>query len=167
MKNRGFTLVEILVAVAIFLMAWASVTWAYVLSQRLVRGGSLSIAMQSSARIATDKIVRNLHSALSASTYDNGNRIRFVIDPNRTPENTSDDITCEYRLSGTDLIYDPNLIVLNDEGIIARKVYKESNLTVFQVTGNLVIITFRIYEDTPVYGYHGTNITTSVKLRNA
>lgn len=166
MRNKGFTLVEVLVAVAIFLMAWASVTWAYVLSQRLVRGGSLSIAMQSNARIAMDKITKNLHTALSASVFDNGNRIRFVIDPNRTPENSLDDITCEYRLSGTDLIYDPNVSVANDESTIARKVYKESNFTVFGVTGNLVTITFRIYEDTPVYGYHGTNITTSVKLRN-
>ncbi len=166
MRNKGFTLVEILVAVAIFLMAWASVTWAYVLSQRLVRGGSISIAMQSNARIAMDKIANNLRTALSATIYDNGNRIRFITDPNRTPETSADDITSEYRLSGTDLIYDPNVSVANDESTVARKVYKETNFTIFQVSGNLVTITFRIYEDTPVYGYHGTNITTSVKLRN-
>lgn len=166
MGHRGFTLVEILVAVAIFLMAWTSITWAYVLTQRLVRGGSMSVAIQSNARIAMDKITKNLRTALSASIYDNGNRIRFVVDPNRTPEISSDDITQEYRLSGTDLIYDPDISVSNDETLIGRKVYKEMGFLVFQLDGNLITVTFRIYENTPIFGYHGTNITTSIKLRN-
>lgn len=166
MKNKGISLVELMVATAIMLVIFGVVASTYLITQRLWRGGFTQIAMQSTGRVALDKITKNLRPATAAAILDNGDKIRFVTDPNRTYSNASDDITCEYYISGTNIMYDPNTAISGNEAVLLRNVSKESAIPFFQVSGNLAVITFKVYKNDAVYGTYWSNLTTSINMRN-
>jgi len=166
MKNKGFTLVELMVTMSIMLVIFGVVTSTYLITQRLWKGGFTQIALQSTARVALDKIARNLRSATAAAVLDSGDKIRFVTDPNRTYDNAADDITCEYYVSGTNIMYDPNTAISGNESVLLRNVSKESATPFFQTSNNLAVITFKVYKDEALYGAHWSSMTTSVNMRN-
>ncbi|MDP2911597.1 MAG: prepilin-type N-terminal cleavage/methylation domain-containing protein, partial [Candidatus Omnitrophota bacterium] len=82
MKEKGFTLTELMVAAGIMLIILGVVASAQLISQRLWKAGFTQITFQSTGRIALDKIAKNLRSATGATIFDNGDRIRFITDPN-------------------------------------------------------------------------------------
>ena len=166
MKEKGFTLIELMVSMSIMLIIFGVVTSTYLITQRLWRGGFTQIAFQSTGRVALDKITRNLRPATAATIVDNGDKIRFVTDPNRTYSNASDDITCEYYISGTNIMYDPNTVISGDEAVLLRNVSKESAIPFFQVSGNLAVITFKVYKNDAIYGTYWSSLTTSINMRN-
>jgi len=166
MNRKGFSLVELIVAAGIMFMVLTVIFTTYTITQRLWRGGFTQIAFQARGRIALTKISENLRSSTGATILNNGDRIRFVTDPNRTPETTSDDVTGEYYISGTDIIYDPDISVTGDETSLLRNVSKESAIPYFQTSGDLAVITFRLYNSDAIYGTHWSGMTTSIKMRN-
>lgn len=166
MKEKGFTLPELMVSASIMLIILGVVASTYLISQRLWRSGFTQITFQSTGRIALDKIAKNLLSATGATIFDNGDRVRFVTDPNRTYSNVSDDVTCEYYISGTNIMYDPNTAVSGDEITILRNVSRESSIPFFQLSGNLAVIAFKVYKNDALYGVHWSSMTTSISMRN-
>ena len=166
MKEKGFTLVELMVAASIMLVIFGVVTSTYLITQRLWKGGFTQIALQSTARVALDKIARNLRSATAADALNSGDKISFVTDPNRTYSNLADDITCEYYISGTNIMYDPNTAISGDESVLLRNVSKESTTPFFQTSNSLAVITFKVYKDDASYGAHWSSMTTSIDMRN-
>ena len=166
MREKGFTLVELMVTMGIMLVIFGVIASTYLITQRLWRGGFTQITFQSTGRAALEKIARNLRSATGATVLNNGDKIRFVTDPNRTYSSAADDITCEYYISGTDIMYDPNIAVSSNEVTLLRNVTKESTTPFFQISGNLAIITFRVYKNDALYGIHWLSMTTSVEMRN-
>ena len=166
MKNKGFTLIELMIAIGILLIVFSVAFTTYLTAHRLWRGGFTQIAFQSRARITLARISRNLRSSTGATILNNGDRVRFVTDPNRTPETSVDDVTSEYYLSSTDIIYDPDISVSGDEMTLLNNAYQESTIPIFQISGDLVVVTFRLFNTDAVYGTHWSNMTTSIKMRN-
>lgn len=169
MKNKGFTIIELAVAIGIVIIVFTIVFTTYVTGHRLWRGGFTQLTFQSSGRIVLGKISGNLRLATEATILDSGDRIRFVTDPNRTPQASADDVTSEYYVSGTDMIYDPDISTAGDEVILLRYVYKvqeASAIPFFQNSGSLIVITFRVYSSDAVHGTYWSNMSTSVKMRN-
>ncbi|MCX5693091.1 MAG: prepilin-type N-terminal cleavage/methylation domain-containing protein [Candidatus Omnitrophica bacterium] len=166
MKEKGFILIELMVAASIMLVVFGIVASTYLITQKLWEGGFTQIAFQSTGRVALDKITRNLRPAIAATALDNGDKIRFVTDPNRTYSNASDDITCEYYISGTNIMYDQNTVISGNEAVLLRNVSKESTIPFFQVSGNFAVITFKVYKNDAVYGTHWSSMTTSIDMRN-
>lgn len=166
MKNKGFTLVELMVTAGIALSVFGIVTSTYLISQRMWRKGFTQITFQSAGRIALEKISQNLRSAINVSILDNGDRIRFVTDPNRTYSDASDDITKEYYVSGTDIIYNPDNSVSGEEVVLLRNVSKEPGIPFFQASDNFSVVTFKVYKSDAFYGNSWSSFTTSVHIRN-
>lgn len=166
MKKNGFTLVELMVATSIMLVVFGVVTSTYLITQKLWKGGFTQISFQSTGRVALANIAMNLRSATAAAILDSGDKIRFVIDPNRTYNNAADDITCEYYVSGTNIMYDPNTAISGNESVLLRNVSKESATPFFQASNSLAVITFKVYKDDASYGTHWSSMTTSINMRN-
>ncbi|MBU1062234.1 MAG: prepilin-type N-terminal cleavage/methylation domain-containing protein [Candidatus Omnitrophica bacterium] len=166
MRNKGFTLVELIIALGIIIIVFGLVFTTYLTTNRLWRGGFTQTTFQSRGRIALSDISRNIRSSTGATILDNGDRVRFVTDPNRTVGTTSDDVTGLYYLSGTDIIFDPDISVSDDEVSLLRKVYKEPSIPLFQKTGDVVVITFKLYNSDAIYGTHWSSMSTSIKIRN-
>jgi len=165
--NKGFSIAELLVSLGIALIVFAIIGGTYVTTQRLWRGGFSQITFQSLGRVSLDKICRSMRSATGATILDSGNRVRFVTDPNRTPQDASDDITREYYVSGTDIIYDPNVSVSGDQVTLLRNVNAEPGIPFFQLSGRLAVITFKVFDNNAFYGAHWASMSTSVTMRNA
>ncbi len=166
MNRKGFTLTELIVAIGILTMILSAIFTTYTTAHKLWRGGLTQITFQARGRITLARISENIRSSTGAAILNNGNRIRFVIDPNRTPGTTSDDVTCEYYISGIDIMYDPDISVAGNETSILCNVSKESSIPYFQNSGDLVVITFKLYNSDAIYGVHWSGMTTSIKMRN-
>jgi len=166
MRNKGVTLVELLIAMGITIITFSLISAAYLVANRLWRGGLTQVTFQSRGRISLRKIATNLRSSTGVTILQNGDRIRFVLDPNRTPEITTDDITSEYYIVNTDIMHDPDLSIGGDEVTLLSDVYKEAGIPIFQNSGNLIVITFKLYNSDAVYGTYWSSISTSVKMRN-
>jgi len=164
--KKGLSLVEITVAMGIMLMVFAVVFTAYLTAHKLWRGGFTQIAFQSRGRVVLARIADDLRSATGATIFDNGGRVRFVTDPNRTPQTLADDVSSEYYILGDDIIYDPDISVAGDEISVLQQVSIESAIPVFQISGDLVVITFRLFNTDAIYGTHWSGMSTSIKMRN-
>lgn len=167
MKNRGLTLVELMVGIGILVIVFSVVFTTYLIAERLWRGGFTQIAFQSRGRVALEKIARNIRSSTGSTILDSGDKISFDTDPNRTSDTTADDVTSEYYLSGTDIIYDPDTSVVGDEVTLLSDVYKESTAPLFLKSSNLIVVTFKLYNIDAVYGTHWVSMGTSIKMRNS
>lgn len=166
MKRKGFSLAELVVAMGIMVMVFAIVSTTYILTQKLWKGGFTQIAFQSRGRIALENMAYAFRSSTDATIFSSGGRIRFVTDPNHTVETVSDDITSEYYISGTNIIYDPDVSVSNDEVTFLSNVYIEPGIPLFQLSDCMIVITFKLYNNDAVYGAHWSSMSTSVKMRN-
>jgi type II secretory pathway pseudopilin PulG len=166
MKDKGFTIIELLVSLGIAILVFGILATAYLATQRIWKKGFSQITIQSQARTALSKITRAIMPAIDATILDNGNRIRFVTDPNRTISVTADDITCDYYIAGTTIMYDPNTSVSGNEVLLLRNVYKEGTIPYFQLSGNLAVITFKVSVSDALYGSALVHITGSTKIRN-
>jgi len=156
-----------MVAAGIMLIVFGIAVSAYSITHGIWKSGFTQVTFQSAGRTALEKIARNLRSATQGTVLDSGGRIRFVTDPNRTYSDASDDITSEYYISDTDIMYDPNTGISGDEITLLRNVSKESNIPFFQITGNLIVVTFKVYKNDALYGIHWLSMTTSISMRNA
>ncbi|MBU1853487.1 MAG: prepilin-type N-terminal cleavage/methylation domain-containing protein [Candidatus Omnitrophica bacterium] len=166
MKNKGFTLVELIIAFGIMIIISGLIFTTYLATHRLWRGGFTQTTFQSRGRITLSDIARYLRSATDATILAGGDRVRFDTDPNNTPSTLGDDMTSSYYLSGTDIIYDPDVSVSDDEATLLRNVYKEQAIPLFQKSGDIIVITFKIYNSDAVYGTHWSSMSTSIKMRN-
>jgi len=166
MNRKGFSLVELIIAMGIMITVFTVISSTYITTQKLWKGGFTQIAFQARGRIVLARISENLRSSTGATILNTGDTIRFVTDPNRTPETISDDITGEYYISDTDLMYDPDISIAGDETSLLRNVSRESAIPFFQISGDLTVITFRLYNSDAIYGTHWAGMTTSVKMRN-
>lgn len=166
MKDKGFTLIETLVAMAISMVVFTALATSYVTAQRLWMGGFTQITFQSRGRVVLEQMTEYMRSSTGATALNNGDRIRFVTDPNRTPQISSDDITSEYYLSNTDIMYDPDITIAGDEISVLRNANREGTIPIFQMSGDLVVITFRLLSNDILYGTKWSSMTTSIKMRN-
>ncbi|MDP8230382.1 MAG: hypothetical protein P9L93_04675 [Candidatus Gorgyraea atricola] len=164
--KKGLSLVEITVAMGIMMAVFALIFTIYMTAHKLWRGGFTQIAFQSRGRIMLSRIADNLRSATGATIFDSGDRVRFVTDPNRTPETLADDVSSEYYVSGNDIIYDPDISIAGDETSVLQYVSMESAIPFFQISGDLVVITFRLFNTDAIYGTHWSGMSTSIKMRN-
>lgn len=166
LNHRGFTLVELSIAIGIMLTVFLILFTIYLTAHKLWRGGFTQIAFQSRGRIVLARMARDFRSSTGATIFDSGDRIRFVTDPNRTPATTADDVACEYYISGSEIMYDPDISVPGDEVSVLRSVSREATIPFFQISGDLAVITFRLYNVDAIYGTHWSGMATSIKMRN-
>ena len=97
-SNKGLTLIELLVTLTIISFVLASIYTFYLAGLRGWHRSIDQIEAQQSARIAMDKIIRELRFAHEISLHDQSREIRFKI--------TGDSRTLRFRREGPELIYD-------------------------------------------------------------
>ncbi|MGI9953177.1 prepilin-type N-terminal cleavage/methylation domain-containing protein [Moorellaceae bacterium AZ2] len=91
-KRAGFTLVEVVVAVTIFVLALSAALALYVRGTQMFRGEEIRVEVQENARVALDRMVRELRTAreingVSATsitfTLEDGSQVRYYHDTSR------------------------------------------------------------------------------------
>jgi len=128
-RNNGFTIIEIMIALVASVILIGGVLSIYLMSLRTWREGSMDAALERTAGIIMEKIVRGPYGRFGIREADigtvdvseSGNAVVFMVDKNDppTPE-ISDDVTSRYYQAGTQAIYDPNTAVVGDETVLNR-----------------------------------------------
>jgi len=165
-NKKAFTLPEILVASGIMLMVLIGLFSSFVIFQSFWSTGATQIYVQANARIAVKELVRQVRVGRQINVFDNGDRIQVILDPQRTPHLTTDDVTVEYYLADGVLYYDPNITVDNNTEIIARNIEPVAGQDIFKAEGILLTVTLKARDQNDNDGYQGVDIATSVSLRN-
>jgi hypothetical protein len=152
-----------MVAAGIMLIVFGVAASSYIIFQRLWKGGFTQITSQSAGRVALEKISRDMRSAKEKPAQINGgDGIEFT---------TFNGIRHRYYVTGTDLVYDPDTAVANNETVLLRNVARESTTPFFQVSGSpakgkLATITFKVYRNDAAYGQSWSTMKTAVTIRN-
>ncbi|VAX37710.1 hypothetical protein MNBD_UNCLBAC01-164 [hydrothermal vent metagenome] len=162
--KNGMTLVEIMVALPIFLVLLGGVVGVYFTMGRLFPGGVTQVSLQSYGRSGLDRIANDIRSAVSADI--SGNTLSLTLDPNNTYNNSADDISVAYTVSGTDMSYDSDTSISGNETIFLQNVQQEAGISYFQQTENLIVVTFKVARTNVTLGTQSAVMTTTAKMRN-
>jgi len=166
MNKKGFSLAELVVSLPLILVVLSIVLGGYVTTQKLFPGGITQVTVQSYGRSALGRIANNIRSATEASINAGGDTLTITLDPNLTYNNLSDDITAEYAVSGTNITYDPDTSVANDDSILLENAAAETGIPYFQQNQDLIVITFRVTKNSVLLGTQNCSLSTTVKMRS-
>jgi prepilin-type N-terminal cleavage/methylation domain-containing protein len=123
-RQGGFTLVEMMVALVTAIMLIGGVYLVYLMALRSWAEGSSNVALERTAGVLMDKIVRGVNGRFGLREADiglitisaDGHSVTFLADKNDPPTAwNSDDVTSRYYQLGTNIYYDPNSSVAGDE----------------------------------------------------
>lgn len=115
---QGFTLVEILVAIAVFVVVMATVTTVFVSGLRTRAEGVANLALERDGTLILERIARGLYGTrglreankAEVSIAGDGTSIQFTVDRNAYPTtNTGDDDTSLVYLLDGKVYYKPNV----------------------------------------------------------
>lgn len=174
MKQKGFTLLEILIAAFVLFLVVAGLLGGYLLIQRHWSGGGKQIRVQGQSRNAMNEICREIRGAQSVS--GGGDEILIV----RIPENERvlkgepREIGFHYvDVASEDLIEETLYLFFGaswagrtDERVIATQVIRKPGENIFTISGRRVTVRFRARDATSRDGYQGIDLQSSAYRRN-
>jgi type II secretory pathway pseudopilin PulG len=128
-REKGFTLVEMVVALMAAVMLVGGVLVVYITSIQSWKEGSANVALERAAGIVMEKIVRGGNGRFGLREADigtvqvsaDGGSVTYLVDRNDPPTPYyNDDVTSRYYQLGTRIWYDPNSSVAGDEVALNR-----------------------------------------------
>ena len=164
MKKKGFTLIELLLASFVTLFTFSGAIYTYTMLQKFWQGGNVQLFLQSRARLAMDKVTRQIRPALEAQLLNSGNTLKLRLDPNGT-ETILDDIWCRYDFANNQITFKPDISDTDTE-VILENAYQSGASSIFAVNGNNIGIIFEVRDPGGLYGHRGTYMKSSATIRN-
>jgi prepilin-type N-terminal cleavage/methylation domain-containing protein len=153
-RERGFTLPEMIISLIASVMLIGGVYLVYLMGMRSWAEGSSNVALERTAGVLMDKIVRGVNGRFglreanigAVTVSEDGRSVTFQVDKNDPPTAwNSDDVTSRYYQVGTDVWYDPNISVGGDEILLNR--FGEVEDLVFSMSA--YVLTARLSLTTP------------------
>lgn len=173
-SRAGFTLIEILIAIAIFLVVMTIVMSVFIAGLRTRAEGAANMALEREGSVILERIMRGLYGAggLREAQRDtvtvgsSGDTVRFNVDRNEYPTSgTSDDTTSLiYFLSG-EVYFRADVDGADAERISGAEGHVES--LQFTRTSDGLDIAIKLSSDLPVTDRRAfIHLTKSVSMRN-
>ncbi len=166
-KSKGFTLVEMVVALPLMLIIFTLIWGSYITLQKLFPGGMTQVALQSYGRSALGRVSSNVRYATSTSVNVGGDTLTITLDPNLTYNDLTDDVTATYTVSGTDIIYDPDTSVDDNDVVLLENVAAVTGIPHFQKNQDLIVITFKVTRTNIIFGTQNCSLSTTIKVRGS
>jgi len=173
-SGRGFSLVELLVAIAVFAVVMTAVTAIFIGGLRTRSEGAENMTLEREGSIILERVMRGLYgkgglreaNSGTAVLGDDGASIWFEVDRNSTPTKTrADDITSLIYLSNGEVYYRPDTSADDVQRISLGKGHIES--LQFARTATRVDISIKLVSDLPGTDRQAfIHLTKSVALRN-
>lgn len=155
-RKHGFTLPEMIISLIAAVMLIGGVSIVYLMGMRSWAEGSSNVALERTAGILMDKIVRGVNGRFGLREADiglvtvseDGRSVTYTVDKNDPPTSwNSDDITSRYYQLGQEVWYDPNSSVTGDEILLNR--FGEVENLVFSVSGYVLTARLSLTEPAP------------------
>ncbi len=168
-KKSGATLLELLIAVTIFLIVVGGMLATYLLIQRAWRSGEKQLIIQSEGWQAMKRISKDIRASADVNP-SSGNTNTIILS---RPIN-ADGVVVKYHFwydADEDAIYhnisyDEEALNEDNEIVIIDRVVIESGEYLFNISGKNVTVNFKIRDPFTQDGYQGFDLHTKVTLRN-
>lgn len=163
--KKGFTIVEALSVSVILLFVLMAVFSSYVMLSQYVRDTTAQTAVQSEARLAIDRMARNIRLASDVNCPAAGTSIDLTFDPGKMGQAGSS-WTARYRLAGNQVLFVPNINSTN-ETVILDDVVLNPGQILFQYDGAKKLVTIDLnVENASITTTQYTPLTTAIKAKN-
>ncbi len=155
-REKGFTLIEILVSIVCAVMLVGGVWLAYLMSMRSWVEGSRNAALERNAGIILEKIVRGNHGRFGLREADigevhiseSGDSVTYMVDKNDPPTHWNwDDVTSRFYLSGNQAIHDPDTSIAGDEVVLNK--FGEVEQLDFSLNGEVLTASIVLSSEAP------------------
>ncbi|MEI8176036.1 MAG: prepilin-type N-terminal cleavage/methylation domain-containing protein [Candidatus Omnitrophota bacterium] len=157
-KNKGFTLVELMIASTVSLFVVGGIIYSTILFQRLWQNGNIQITMQSRGRIAMDTLTQQIRSAHQALVLNSGATLQLRL--NATT------LWCQYDFLNNKITYTPDTSVPGTTKVLVDSVYQNLATPVFTLTGKNVAIVFALKNTKLQTTYKSSYMESSATVRN-
>lgn len=175
--RKAFTLVELLISMAILTTVMGGIAFINITSQRYLKASSAFVTVSGDGRNTIERIVRPIRQANSINVINSGDRIEIRYDALEPPTSaTSDDTNIAFYFDngdGIDATINNNGIYLDSDNyagtpntLLVSKVMRIGGNNIFTRNGKEVTIVFKVQDDYPNDGYQAQDITTSAIMRN-
>lgn len=165
----SFTIIELLIAMAIFIIVIFGIYYVYNISHIYFKAGSAFMKVAGSGRNSIERIIRPIRQANSVLVTDSGNRIEIRYDKNEIPtSSTSDDTNIAFYFDGAAnrIYFDSDNNPSTQDTVLTSNVMKIGTSNIFSKSSDKIIITYKIQDDYTVDGYQAQDIYTTVMMRN-
>ena len=155
-RERGFTLPEMIISLIAAVMLIGGVCIVYLMAIRSWAEGSSNVALERTAGILMEKIVRGINGRFGLREADiglvtvseDGHSVTYTVDKNDPPTSwNSDDITSRYYQLGKEVWYDPNSLVAGDE--VRLNHFGNVESLVFSMSGYVLTARLSLTEPAP------------------
>ncbi|MBN1919148.1 MAG: prepilin-type N-terminal cleavage/methylation domain-containing protein [Verrucomicrobia bacterium] len=174
LSNRGFTLVELLIAIAIFAMVMTAVSAVFIGGLRMRAEGAQNMALEREGGVILERIMRGVYgkgglregNSDTAVVGADGSSIWFEVDRNSTPTKTrTDDVSSLIYLYDGEVYFKPDTTIADVQRLSSGQGHIESLR--FARTDARVDITIKLVADLPGTDRQAfIHLTKSVALRN-
>lgn len=162
MRNRGITLIELMIAMALVIIAMAGISVMYLAGQRLVEGGLRQVDIQKDAQIVGERITRWIRPATSVSVLDSGDRLDIIVPLSIDEDDT---VTRSIYYDDEKIYYDSDINDDNPAVEVASGVFKTRD-DIFELDSNIVDIEFGIEIEYLRVPIQPMELSLRVKIRN-
>ena len=155
-KNEGFTLAEILIAVALLSIVMAAIMTGILASLNLWARGDTEATLEENGRLILERITRGQYGMFglkeagveTLAISQEGRSVTFYVDKNDPPTvTTSDDTCCRFYLSVNRVYYDPDTTIAGNEVLAAN--FGRVEELIFSKNGGFVSIDLTMRDNPP------------------
>lgn len=169
MNNKmGFTVMEVLVVSVVLLFVLTAVYCTYVMMSQYVGDTTTQAALQAEARIAVERIARDVRLATNVTCDASGGGVTLTFDPTRMGQGGSQ-WQSRYRLVGNQIIFQPDVNLGGQTVIIDNvdlNIVGGERLFTHDPTMNLLRIFIRVRGASISLSEQKASFSTIVRLRN-
>lgn len=162
MRDRGVTFIELMIAMALVIIAMAGISVMYLAGQRLVEGGLRQVDIQKDTQIVGERITRWIRPATSVSVLDSGDRLDIIVPLSIDEDDT---VTRSIYYDDEKIYYDSDINDGDPAIEVASGVFKTRD-DVFELDSNIVDIEFGVERESLRVPTQPMELSLRVKIRN-
>ena len=164
MNSKGFTILELMIASALMVIALAGIATVYIVSDTFLHAGIAKVDIQSEARIVGERINRWIRPGTSAEISGDGDVIQIETLESISPLQL---VTSTIYYSDEEIYYDNDIDDDTPSFLIVDKVYKLEQEDIFSKAGDLINVNFGIASDYQHGKVQPVEVSLKIKMRGA
>lgn len=164
---NGFTVVELMIASCVFLIALAGISIVYISGEGLMHAGINQLDAQRRVQTLNERIIRGIRPARSVTIINGGDGIQLVVPLEFDPVEMepSNEVTMGVYFQDNSFYYDNNVNDGTPPVLISNNIYRGTN-SIFSKIGDCVFVNF-VLKSQYLYGpNYPIESVLKIKMRN-
>lgn len=164
MSKRGFTIIELMIASTIMLLALGGVMTVYIVSNTFIQAGVAEVSIQKDAQVIGEKIIRWIRAGADADILNSGNAIQIET---LISINPSQYVTSAISYNDDEIYYDSDISDGVHSSPIVDGVYRLTGKNIFSKAGSIINVNFGIGSDYLHGRIQPVEVSLRIRMRGA